>query len=105
MPVNLTASPYSGYTHCPRGYFCPIQTGLNWQSCPPGTYSNKTGLHSVTQCEDCPQGKYCANNHATTYTNLCDGGFYCTNGVDRSNPIQNVSILVGNCTQLGLHTG
>ena len=42
---------------CPAGYFCPESTGPVWQSCPPGTYSNTTGLASEPECTDCTAGK------------------------------------------------
>ena len=100
-PVNLTADPYSSYKPCPKGFFCPISTGLNWRPCPLGTYSNKSGLASEAECTDCDGGMYCSQLNSTAPTGICAGGFYCTSGVDRPNPISNVSAT--NCSQA--HTG
>ena len=107
LPVNLTANPYSGYTLCPRGFYCPTATGLNWRPCPRGTYSNNTGLASSRECLDCPAGRYCDRLNAVTNSGICQGGHYCESGVDRADPINaaNGTVLVGNCTQRGLHTG
>ena len=42
---------------CPAGYYCPESTGPVWQSCPPGTFSNTTGLAAEPECTDCSAGK------------------------------------------------
>lgn len=49
-------------------------TGLDWQSCPAGTYSDQESLTEVSQCKPCPGGKYCAGEHLIAYTNDCDPG-------------------------------
>ena len=49
-------------------------TGMDWQSCPAGTYSNTEGLYAVIQCTACPGGKYCEGEHQTTWTDDCDQG-------------------------------
>ena len=59
---------------CPAGYYCPEGTGHDWQSCPAGTYSDTEGLSDVTQCTACPGGKYCADEHMTTWSGDCDAG-------------------------------
>ena len=105
-PLNRSVdNPYSGYKPCPRGYFCPTQTGLDWKSCPRGTFSNNTGLYNESQCADCPAGKYCGEENITTFTGDCHGGYYCTNGVDRPNPVDSQICTLGNCSKLGKHTG
>ncbi|KAK2153849.1 hypothetical protein LSH36_283g03025, partial [Paralvinella palmiformis] len=35
---------------CPMGYYCPSGTGLDWKSCPRGTYSDIEGLYTESQC-------------------------------------------------------
>ena len=50
---------------CPAGYFCPAGTGLDWQACPRGTYSDVLGLYMESQCKPCPAGKYCDGEHLT----------------------------------------
>ena len=43
---------------CPKGYYCV--TGLDEPlPCPPGTYSNSTGLVSADECRPCDGGMYC----------------------------------------------
>lgn len=99
--------PKSGYHACPRGYYCPARTGLDWKPCPRGTFSNASHLSAVTQCKDCPGGQYCGELHALEPTGDCFGGFYCESGVDKPDPInsENGTSLLGNCFILGLHTG
>lgn len=38
-----------GYYSCPAGFFCPNGTGLDWQPCPAGTYSNQLRLYKVSE--------------------------------------------------------
>ena len=47
----------SGHRLCPRGYYCPAGTGMDWKSCPEGTYSNELGLYMMTECQDCTSGE------------------------------------------------
>lgn len=108
VPENVTAGdPKSGFHACPRGYYCPPRTGLDWKACPLGTFSNRTHLSLVTQCKDCPGGKYCGELHAVEPTGDCYGGYYCESGVDKPDPVnsENGTSLLGNCSILGLHTG
>ncbi len=59
----------------------------------------------MSQCLDCPAGKYCDRLNAVEYTAECDGGYYCGSGVDRKDPLySNGSVSVSNCTR-GVHTG
>ncbi|XP_033027848.1 signal peptide, CUB and EGF-like domain-containing protein 3 [Lacerta agilis] len=71
---------------CPKGFFCPEGTGLNWQPCPPGTYSPIQGIGSHTDCRACDGGKFCMYHNATDVTGHCWEGYYCTQGSDRPNP-------------------
>lgn len=46
---------------CPEGYYCPPGTFVATQhSCPVGTYGPRKGLRSITECQLCPAGKFCA---------------------------------------------
>ena len=48
---------------CPMGYYCPSGTGLDWKSCPRGTYSDIEGLYTESQCRPCPAGQFCDGEH------------------------------------------
>ncbi len=54
--------------------FVFVGTGMGWMSCPMGTYSNQEGLYSEAQCQPCLGGKYCASEHLTTYSGVCNPG-------------------------------
>nr|XP_032658239.1 laminin subunit gamma-1-like [Chelonoidis abingdonii] len=53
----VTPVPTDGVTGdiCPAGAYCPPGS-LSPTLCPPGTYSNVSGLRSLKQCLDCPPG-------------------------------------------------
>ena len=78
--TNITLTDSISYHACPRGYYCPIETGSNWKKCPAGKYSNETGLSDVLQCQDCPPGHFCDGILLTQPKNMCDEGFYCKIG-------------------------
>ena len=46
------------------GHFCPAGTALP-QPCPPGTFNNQTGAHSLSVCSPCPSGVYCSSYGAS----------------------------------------
>jgi hypothetical protein len=48
---------------CPMGYFCPKGTGIGIRPCPPGTFSNETGLSHEVECRQCTAGMYCDGVH------------------------------------------
>ena len=55
-------------TVCPAGSYCPMYTEYaTHYLCPPGTYSNNTGLSASSQCTPCEPGMYCAG----------EGKYYC----------------------------
>lgn len=68
------------YKPCPRGYYCPAQTGADWKPCPAGTYSNETSLFDASQCTDCPPGEFCAGDLRTRSNGQCEAGYYCRIG-------------------------
>ena len=43
----------SGHRLCPRGFYCPSNTGMDWMACPNGTYSNELGLMEESECQQC----------------------------------------------------
>ena len=55
MPPDLVLD------ECPAGKYC-LAGDVNPlpQNCPNGTFSPLTGLKSVSQCLDCPVGKFCS---------------------------------------------
>ena len=59
------------YKPCPRGFYCPEQTGSNYIPCPAGTYSNETGLYDVIQCKSCDPGQYCSGDLRTKTDGPC----------------------------------
>ncbi|KAK2847206.1 hypothetical protein Q5P01_010205 [Channa striata] len=54
-------------------------------SCPNGTYSDFPGLRDVSECVQCPEGKYCYSEQPheepiTRPTGMCPDGHYCPLG-------------------------
>ncbi len=87
-------------------YYLHTGTGLDWQSCPAGTYGAKEGLVSLLECTSCDAGKYCEGTHLTAVSGNCSAGHYCTSGVDRPNPgIGNDSLSDPTCPEQTYFTG
>lgn len=61
-------------------------TGLNQPKCPPGTYSNRTGLINENECTPCTEGSYCEDAGLHEPTGLCAEGYYCPPGQNSSTP-------------------
>lgn len=80
FPLELARNESIGFRICPRGFYCPEGTGLDWQSCPAGTYSDDLGLHKEKQCKDCDGGKFCDGKNLTSPTDFCAPGYFCTIG-------------------------
>ncbi len=76
MPVDGV----SGFV-CPAGSFC-MSGALSPVSCPSGTWSNRTGLGSMDECEICPPGRFCPTSGMTQPGPLCTAGYYCPGGRD-----------------------
>ena len=57
--------------------WCFSGTGINWQSCPSGSYSNQQGLSRSSQCVACEGGQYCQGEHLTAPTANCSAGKPC----------------------------
>ena len=61
---------------CPMGHYCPAgMRSVDDGRCPRGSYSNKTGLHSIEQCSTCPPGMYCSDTGLTAPTGICSEGY------------------------------
>ncbi|CAC5381825.1 unnamed protein product [Mytilus coruscus] len=84
---------------CPAGYYCPAGTGLDWKSCPRGTYSDVQGLYDESQCKPCPAGQFCDGEHLTTPSGDCSAGHWCMQGIDRDYPngLNQSSLLNNTC--------
>ena len=54
--------------------FVDVGTTSNQPTCPPGTYSNQTGLQADTECTPCTPGYYCETPGLTEPTGPCDAG-------------------------------
>ncbi|KAM8904697.1 uncharacterized protein AB9W97_008232 isoform 6-T6 [Spinachia spinachia] len=74
---------------CPAGSYCPIGSSSPFP-CPPGTFSNSTGLSTPEQCVSCPPGFYCLGSNNTSPSGPCFPGFYCTGG--SASPTQNEAV-------------
>ena len=78
----MTSYIYSGRLHMssylvfmPLGYYCPEGTRYATEyPCPPGTYSNRTGLQGVENCTACPAGFFCDAFAQTDFSDLCTAG-------------------------------
>ncbi|KAM4652057.1 LOW QUALITY PROTEIN: uncharacterized protein O3C94_014393 [Discoglossus pictus] len=65
---------------CPRGHYCPLGTKLGSQfKCPAGTWSDRPGLASDTECYPCPSGWFCLAG-AESPSGKCSAGHYCPEG-------------------------
>ena len=80
---------------CSEGHYCPAQTGLHQQACPRGTYNNKTGLSTESECTPCDGGMYCGSVALTRPSGQCEAGYYCIRGVDVSAPNGNTNTGMG----------
>ncbi|XP_036928145.1 uncharacterized protein LOC119004899 isoform X4 [Acanthopagrus latus] len=83
-----SATPADGPTGglCPAGSYCPLASSSPFP-CPPGAFSNSTGLSRPEECVSCPPGFYCLGSNNTSPSGPCSPGFYCTGG--SASPVQN----------------
>ena len=104
-PQGTSTKPDLTSNACSEGNFCPEATPEEI-SCPPGTYSNVTGLVSSNKCSVCPGGYYCTGGDWSTVI-LCEEGFYCpgyvgTNRLDNSDvELKNVDLIGNTYTEEG----
>ncbi|XP_055369802.1 uncharacterized protein si:ch211-286b4.4 [Betta splendens] len=83
-----SATPADGPTGglCPAGSYCPPASSSPLP-CPPGTFSNTSGLGKAQECVSCPPGFYCLGYNSTSPSGACFAGFYCNGG--SASPVQN----------------
>ena len=55
-------------------------------------------LQTSGQCQQCPDGMYCAVPGLAMPTGLCDAGYYCSGGSDSNNP-NTVAATGGPCPE------
>ena len=77
--AGITASLDKGGV-CTVGHYCPGGTTIPLP-CPPGTYSNTSGLSA---CLSCPEGYYCLEGSSTYANTPCTTGYYCPEGTEFS---------------------
>jgi len=56
--------------------------------CPIGKYSISRGASSLSDCKDCPGGKFCSSVSMSTNLVNCSAGYYCPFGSTVANPVQ-----------------
>ncbi|XP_041098352.1 SCO-spondin [Polyodon spathula] len=81
-----SATPADGHTGglCPIGSYCPAGSAFPLP-CPPGTFSNATGLSRPGLCVDCTPGYHCSGSNVSAPAGLCSPGYYCTGGASSPN--------------------
>ena len=82
---------------CVPGFYCPLETYYNLQSCPTGTFSSASGLQDSSECTPCTAGHYCKYPNATDVTGNCKAGYYCHNGSTTATPE-----IAGNYSSAGI---
>jgi len=71
---------------CPKGRYCPGNTGFNQSLCPAGTYNPAEMLMAESECEQCDGGYYCDVAGLFNMTGPCAAGYYCQSGVNTATP-------------------
>lgn len=79
----VTGSTSNNMFQCSKGYYCPEGSTIE-TACPIGTYNSFVGKSSLSDCLDCPAGKYCYSSALITPTENCQQGYYCPAGSDES---------------------
>jgi hypothetical protein len=79
--VNEGTFTFDDYTSanngpCPTGHYCPYGSGYP-RKCPAGQYQEFEGYD---ECNDCPEGSYCAEAGLSAVTGTCSPGFWCIIG-------------------------
>ena len=81
--TNATSpTPRDGRTGavCPASAYCPPSSS-SATPCPPGTFSNSTGMVGVANCTACLPGFTCPVAGLVVPTRPCDAGYSCGGGV------------------------
>ncbi|CEM37955.1 unnamed protein product [Vitrella brassicaformis CCMP3155] len=85
-PQGFTCNGTDAF-ECQGGYYCPVRTpNATGAECPIGTYNNFTARWEVSQCVDCPPGKYCDATALAYPVDDCTEGYYCEGGTTSSTP-------------------
>jgi hypothetical protein len=59
-------------SECPSGHYCPTGTKYATEfACPPGSFSDSTGLPSAEYCTRCTAGSYCETSGLLGALSLC----------------------------------
>ena len=74
---------------CPKGRYCPSNTGFNQSLCPSGTYNPVEMLMSESECVPCDGGFYCDRTGQVNTTGVCAAGYFCQGGVNTAAPSNN----------------
>lgn len=65
---------------CFAGHYCPVGTMFPTQhKCSAGTWNERSGLESETECRPCPRGWYCLAGVGVP-SGRCSSGYYCPEG-------------------------
>lgn len=65
---------------CFAGHYCPVGTMFPTQhKCPAGTWNDRSGLESESECRPCPRGWYCLAGVGVP-SGRCSSGYYCPEG-------------------------
>lgn len=65
---------------CFAGHYCPVGTMFPTQhKCPAGTWNERSGLESESECRPCPRGWYCLAGVGVP-SGRCSSGYYCPEG-------------------------
>ena len=87
-PTRGTVIPAS----CPAGRYCPAGSNTTIATiglpCPPGTFSNTTGLRHPSECLLCTPGSFCNSSGLDQPTGPCFPGFHCPLG--STSPTQHI---------------
>ncbi|XP_069599133.1 uncharacterized protein K04H4.2-like [Ranitomeya imitator] len=96
-PAGKYCVPGMSPQPCPRGFYCPQRTSLDWKPCPPGSYSSDLGLSDASGCRLCDGGKYCPLYNSTTVNGDCAEGYYCISGAQRPDQEEEIIGSAGPC--------
>ncbi|KAL8432734.1 hypothetical protein Efla_004403 [Eimeria flavescens] len=64
---------------CPTGHYC-LEGSQKPIPCPPGTFTDKRGMASESQCMPCPAGTYCTSEGLSEAGDQCPQGYFCPSG-------------------------
>ena len=87
---SSTKTPTDGVTGkpCPEGKYC-VEGTPSPEDCPPGTFSNVTGLKKKNECIQCTGGMFCDKPGLTKPVGKCSSRYYCSGGSKSSTAADN----------------